>query len=141
MATTDLPATSTAATGVPATSSRGAALRAHEVVLALAASVLVTAALFHEVTVGGATGEGDACNAVTLAFLDAVAETPVSDPHLFLRWHEGIDGIAWQNGLDMLSAGRSMPRMQAIVPPTAMWLATHWQQMPRLSQPSFVQLH
>ncbi len=61
------------------------------------------------ITIGGAAPEGDACSAVTLAFLDAFDKTPVSDPHLFLRCHEGLEPAVWERGLSMLSAGRSMP--------------------------------
>ncbi len=61
------------------------------------------------ITVGGADLRGDVCNAVTLAFLDAFDRTPVSDPHLFLRWHSGLNESAWDKGLTMLSHGRSMP--------------------------------
>jgi pyruvate-formate lyase len=61
------------------------------------------------ITVGGADTQGDACNALTIAFLDAFDRTPVSDPHLFLRWHRDLDTTVWERGLEMLSRGRSMP--------------------------------
>ncbi|MDP6778332.1 MAG: pyruvate formate lyase family protein [Candidatus Latescibacteria bacterium] len=61
------------------------------------------------ITVGGAHLRGDVCNAVTHAFLDAFDRTPVSDPHLFVRWHNGLDQSVWDKGLAMLSRGRSMP--------------------------------
>lgn len=62
------------------------------------------------ITVGGADHTGaDRCNAVTRVFLDAFAETPVSDPHLFLRWHPKIDDNVMSKAAAMLSCGRSMP--------------------------------
>ena len=36
-------------------------------------------------------GGPDAQPVVTMAVLEAFARTPVADPHLFLRWHQGID--------------------------------------------------
>lgn len=72
------------------------------------------------VTVGGANVDGsDACNAVTVAFLEAFAQTPVADPHLFVRWHNGIDAHVWRRSCEVLSAGRSMPLLvndDAVVP-------------------------
>jgi formate C-acetyltransferase len=72
------------------------------------------------VTVGGARADGtDACNPVTMAFLDAFAKTPVADPHLFLRWHAGVDAAVWRRANEMLAAGRSMPLLvsdTAVVP-------------------------
>ena len=62
------------------------------------------------ITVGGADARGrDACNAITRAFLAAFGETPVNDPHLFLRWHQGIDPEVTATAMQMLSNGRSMP--------------------------------
>ena len=62
------------------------------------------------VTIGGANAEGaDKSNALTLAFLRAFAQTPVADPHLFLRWHPTLDKEIWSEALGMLSEGRSMP--------------------------------
>jgi formate C-acetyltransferase len=62
------------------------------------------------ITVGGADNEGrDCCTAVTRAFLAACARTPVADPHLFLRWHAGLDPETWEEATRMLSRGRSMP--------------------------------
>lgn len=72
------------------------------------------------VTVGGARADGsDASNAVTLAFLDAFARTPVADPHLFVRWHSGLGGDVRDRALRMLVGGRSMPLLvndAAVVP-------------------------
>ncbi len=71
------------------------------------------------ITVGGATGDRDACNAVTRAFLDAFDATPVADPHLFVRWHRRLDPAVWKQALGMLSRGRSMPLLvndHAVVP-------------------------
>jgi len=62
------------------------------------------------ITIGGADSAGrDQCNAVTGCFLDAFARTPVADPHVFLRWHSGMDRGVWDRALAMLSRGRSMP--------------------------------
>lgn len=62
------------------------------------------------VTVGGADAAGgDCCNAVTRACLAAFDQTPVSDPHLFLRWHPGLDPGVMAQAVDMLARGRSMP--------------------------------
>jgi formate C-acetyltransferase len=71
------------------------------------------------ITVGGVAGERDACNAVTRAFLEAFDATPVADPHLFLRWHRGLDPSVWSRAVAMLSRGRSMPHLvndHAVVP-------------------------
>jgi len=62
------------------------------------------------ITVGGADHTGtDRCNAVTTAFLNAFDTTPVSDPHLFLRWHPAIDDGVMSKAAAMLARGRSMP--------------------------------
>jgi pyruvate-formate lyase len=62
------------------------------------------------ITVGGADSAGiDQCNALTLAFLDACAAVRVGDPHLFLRWHPGIDPTVEQRASELLSEGLSMP--------------------------------
>jgi formate C-acetyltransferase len=63
------------------------------------------------ITVGGADHAGqDRANAVTLAFLRAcdLCRT-VSDPHLFLRWHGGLDRGVWLEATHLLASGRSMP--------------------------------
>jgi len=62
------------------------------------------------VTVGGADHTGRDCsNAVTLAFLDAYDRVSASDPHLFVRWHPGLDAAVREKAVAMLSRGRSMP--------------------------------
>lgn len=62
------------------------------------------------VTIGGARADGcDACTAVTQAFLDGYARIPVSDPHLFLRWHRDLQPAIWRRAVDLLARGRSMP--------------------------------
>lgn len=61
------------------------------------------------VTVGGAGPNGTAVPSLTAAFLDAFDRTPVADPHLFLRWHEGLDEGLRRKAYRMLSRGRSMP--------------------------------
>lgn len=76
------------------------------------------------ITIGGAClGGGDACNAVTLAVLDAFARVPVSDPHCFLRWHPGLDPTVKQRALTMLAQGRSMPLLINDAPTVAGFLA------------------
>jgi formate C-acetyltransferase len=62
------------------------------------------------ITVGGADHTGaDRCGAVTKVFLDAFDATPVSDPHLFVRWHPAIDDEVMSKAAAMLARGRSMP--------------------------------
>jgi len=62
------------------------------------------------ITIGGADHTGaDRCNAVTLAFLEGFDRVAVADPHLFLRWHGGLDARVREKALAMLSRGRSMP--------------------------------
>lgn len=71
------------------------------------------------VTIGGGDVNGDACNAVTRAFLAAFDRSPVSDPHLFLRRHSDLDDEVWTRAMSMLSKGRSMPLLvndHAVVP-------------------------
>ncbi len=63
------------------------------------------------ITVGGGRPRGDACNTLTLTFLDAFDATPVNDPHLFLRWHRNRDDLALSRSMVMLSKGRSMPML------------------------------
>ncbi|MBD3177857.1 MAG: hypothetical protein GF320_22000 [Armatimonadia bacterium] len=64
------------------------------------------------ITIGGSDSNGrDCCNAVTGAFLRAFELVPVADPHLFLRWHPGLDGDVWRKATAMLAAGRSMPML------------------------------
>jgi formate C-acetyltransferase len=62
------------------------------------------------ITVGGVNRAGvDQCNALTRAFLDAADLVRVGDPHLFLRWHAGIDDTVKARAIEMLAAGVSMP--------------------------------
>lgn len=75
------------------------------------------------ITVGGADCRGnDGCNALTRAFLAAYELVPVADPHLFLRWHRGLDADIWRRALDMLAHGRSMPLLVNDVPTVAGFL-------------------
>lgn len=68
------------------------------------------ASLTQAVTVGGADHAGlDRCNAITLAWLEAFDRVAVADPHLFLRWHEGLDATVRDKAIAMLAGGRSMP--------------------------------
>jgi len=62
------------------------------------------------ITVGGADHTGrDCCNSITRCFLDACDAVRVGDPHLFLRWHSGMDAEVMERALEMLAAGVSMP--------------------------------
>ncbi len=62
------------------------------------------------ITLGGADHEGrDQCNAVTTAFLRAFEQTPVADPHCFVRWHRNLDEVVWETSTKLLAGGRSMP--------------------------------
>jgi len=62
------------------------------------------------ISVGGADEQGrDQCNDLTLCFLDACDFVRVGDPHLFLRWHPGIDPVVLGRAADMLARGVSMP--------------------------------
>jgi len=89
----------------------GAADLVAALVLKLAAnSIFGRGSKTQAITVGGADHTGrDCANAVTRAFLDAYDRVAVSDPHLFVRWHPGLDAAAHQKALAMLSRGRSMP--------------------------------
>ena len=69
------------------------------------------------VTVGGSLANGrDACNGVTRGFLAGWDIARCGDPHLFLRWHPGIDEDLWGMSAVMLSRGRSMPLLVNDVP-------------------------
>lgn len=62
------------------------------------------------ITLGGADANGrDCANALTLAFLEGWNRVRVGDPHLFLRWHEGLDEQVKERALAMLASGSSMP--------------------------------
>ena len=62
------------------------------------------------ITVGGADHRGQGCsNALTTCFLAACDLLRIGDPHLFLRWHEGLDPAVKQRAVEMLAAGVSMP--------------------------------
>lgn len=62
------------------------------------------------ITVGGADHQGeDRCNALTMCFLDACDRIRIGDPHLFLRWHEGMDPQVKRGAVEMLASGVSMP--------------------------------
>ena len=62
------------------------------------------------ITVGGRDAQGrDRSNALTRAFLEAADLIRVGDPHIFLRWHAGIDGALKRRALQMLADGASMP--------------------------------
>ena len=69
------------------------------------------------ITVGGADAAGnDRCNGLTLCFLEACDWVRVGDPHLFLRWHPGIDQAVMERAADMLARGVSMPLLVNDVP-------------------------
>jgi formate C-acetyltransferase len=62
------------------------------------------------ITVGGRDREGrDRSNALTRCFLDAAERIRVGDPHVFLRWHDGLDPAVKRLAAGMLSSGVSMP--------------------------------
>jgi formate C-acetyltransferase len=62
------------------------------------------------ITVGGADHTGRDCsNALTACFLDACDLLRVGDPHLFLRWHPGLDPQLKRRAVEMLADGVSMP--------------------------------
>jgi formate C-acetyltransferase len=62
------------------------------------------------ITVGGADHRGrDRCNPLTRCFLEACDQLRIGDPHLFLRWHAGIDPAVAQRAYEMLARGTSMP--------------------------------
>ncbi len=62
------------------------------------------------ITVGGADDRGrDRCNPLTLCFLNACERVRLGDPHLFLRWHEGMAPEVKRRAAAMLASGVSMP--------------------------------
>ncbi len=63
------------------------------------------------ITVGGANHLGeDQSNAITSCFLDAFDLLRIGDPHLFLRWHEGLDEKVKRRAAGMIASGISMPQ-------------------------------
>ena len=62
------------------------------------------------ITLAGADGTGaDRANELTLAFLEGWDRVRVGDPHLFLRWHDGLAEPVRRRSMAMLAAGCSMP--------------------------------
>jgi formate C-acetyltransferase len=62
------------------------------------------------ITLGGADHTGrDGANEITLAFLAGWDRVRVGDPHLFLRWHDGLSEPVREKAIAMLAAGCSMP--------------------------------
>ncbi|MBN2452431.1 MAG: hypothetical protein JXR77_18745 [Lentisphaeria bacterium] len=62
------------------------------------------------ITVGGCDHEGkDASNPLTRAFLEAADRARVGDPHVFLRWHDGLEPGLKTHAAELLSRGLSMP--------------------------------
>ena len=62
------------------------------------------------ITVGGADASGRDCsNVLTSCFLSACDLVRVGDPHLFLRWHPGLNRQVLDQAVDMLARGVSMP--------------------------------
>ncbi len=62
------------------------------------------------ITVGGADSHGRDCsNVLTSCFLDACDMVRVGDPHLFLRWHPGLDPRVRVHATHLLAHGLSMP--------------------------------
>lgn len=64
------------------------------------------------ITLGGLDPDAaDACNPLTLRFLDACEFVRVPDPHVFLRWHSRIDARVKRRAVELLGAGLSMPML------------------------------
>jgi len=62
------------------------------------------------ITVGGADHRGrDCANALTACFLSACDRVRIGDPHLFVRWHRGLDEGIKRQAIEMLAGGVSMP--------------------------------
>ncbi|MBT7165394.1 MAG: hypothetical protein HN904_21620, partial [Victivallales bacterium] len=62
------------------------------------------------ITIGGADHTGrDCANELTLAFLEGWNRVRVGDPHVFLRWHDGLSETVREKAMAMLAAGCSMP--------------------------------
>ncbi len=62
------------------------------------------------ITVGGADAAGrDCANALTRCFLEACDQVRVGDPHVFLRWHAGLDPQLKRRAMELLASGLSMP--------------------------------
>ena len=62
------------------------------------------------ITIGGADHTGSDCaNELTLAFLEGWNRVRVGDPHVFLRWHDGLAEAVREKAMAMLAAGCSMP--------------------------------
>ncbi len=62
------------------------------------------------ITVGGFDAGGrDQNNVLTRAFLEAADLIRVGDPHVFLRWHAGMEDTLKRRALQMLTDGASMP--------------------------------
>ncbi len=73
-------------------------------------SIFGRASKTQAITVGGADATGrDQCSVVTRWFLDACDQLRVGDPHLFLRWHDGLAPAIKSRAMEMLAAGVSMP--------------------------------
>jgi formate C-acetyltransferase len=63
------------------------------------------------ITIGGGRPDGTgACNAVTLAVLEAFDRIRVSDPHVFLRWRQDLPRSLRDKAASMLLGGMSMPQ-------------------------------
>ena len=62
------------------------------------------------ITLGGLDHRGnDACNPLTIRFLDACEMIRMPDPHIFVRWHERMDSRVKERAIELLGAGLSMP--------------------------------
>lgn len=62
------------------------------------------------ITIGGLDHRGnDACNPLTIRFLDACEMIRMPDPHVFVRWHEKMDSRVKERAIELLGAGLSMP--------------------------------
>ncbi|MDX9979002.1 MAG: pyruvate formate lyase family protein, partial [Lentisphaeria bacterium] len=75
------------------------------------------------ITIGGADADGrDCAGPLTLAFLEGWNRVRVGDPHLFLRWHEGLAETVKQRALAMLASGCNMPMLIHDAPTVAGFL-------------------
>lgn len=64
------------------------------------------------ITLGGLDHTGkDACNDLTLPFLDACDMFRLPDPHVFLRWHSAMDDRVKRRAAQLLGSGLSMPML------------------------------
>ncbi|MBT3273013.1 MAG: hypothetical protein HN368_07655, partial [Spirochaetales bacterium] len=72
----------------------------------------IRATTFQNLTIGGQLEDGsDACNALTLACLDATADLGMNQPALSFRWHSNISQAVWEKVVETISKGSGMPAL------------------------------